>query len=135
MIASNQVTGNIGLFYVCYRLSQLGWNAMPTSRNARGIDVIAYNSDCSQMRKIQVKALRGRAPVPLGKSLDAMMGDFWIIVNNVGKDPSTFVMLPSEVKQRAHKGVRDGKISYWLQPKSYELNEFREAWQRLGQAS
>jgi hypothetical protein len=85
------------------------------------------------MKKIQVKALKGRAPVPLGKSLDTMMGDFWITVNNVGEKPSTFVMLPDEIRERAHKGVRDGKISYWLQPKSYELDEFREAWQRLGE--
>jgi len=34
----NQVTGNVGLYYVCYRLSRMGWNAMPTARNARGID-------------------------------------------------------------------------------------------------
>jgi hypothetical protein len=31
---SNQIVGNIGLYYVCYRLSCFGWNAMPTARNA-----------------------------------------------------------------------------------------------------
>ena len=36
-----QIVGNAGLYYASYRLSLLGWNAMPTSRNARGIDVIA----------------------------------------------------------------------------------------------
>ncbi len=30
----NQVVGNVGLFYVCYKLSRLGWNVMPTARNA-----------------------------------------------------------------------------------------------------
>ena len=40
-----QVTGNIGLYYVCYRLSRRGWNVMPTARNARGIDMIAYNKN------------------------------------------------------------------------------------------
>jgi len=40
-----QITGNIGLYYTCYRLSRLGWNVMPTSRNARGIDIIAYSTD------------------------------------------------------------------------------------------
>jgi hypothetical protein len=34
---NNQVVGNVGLFYVCYRLSRLGWNVMPTARNARGV--------------------------------------------------------------------------------------------------
>jgi hypothetical protein len=36
---SSQTVGNIGLFYVCYQLSRRGWNVMPTSRNARGMDV------------------------------------------------------------------------------------------------
>jgi hypothetical protein len=38
-----QVTGNIGIDYACYMLSRMGWNVMPTARNARGIDIIAYN--------------------------------------------------------------------------------------------
>src|SRR5689334_2198993 len=28
-----QLTGNVGLYYCCYRLSLLGWNVMPTARN------------------------------------------------------------------------------------------------------
>ena len=47
MKKDNQITGNVGLYYVCYRLSIMGWNAMPTARNARGIDIIAYNKDLS----------------------------------------------------------------------------------------
>src|SRR5688500_15621059 len=49
----NQVTGNAGLYYCSYRLSLLGWNVMPTSRNARGVDIIAYNADASQFVGIQ----------------------------------------------------------------------------------
>ncbi len=35
-------TRNAGLYYTCYPLSLLGWNVMPTARNARGVDIIAY---------------------------------------------------------------------------------------------
>jgi hypothetical protein len=42
---SSQVTGNVGLYYVCYQLAKRGWNVMPTSRNARSVDVIIYNHD------------------------------------------------------------------------------------------
>ena len=48
-----QITGNIGLYWTCYRLSRMGWNAMPTVRNARGVDVIAYDLGCSRMVSIQ----------------------------------------------------------------------------------
>jgi hypothetical protein len=112
-----QVTGNVGLYWVCYHLSRLGWNAMPTSRNARGVDIIAYDRNCSHTVSIQVKTLSRKNPVPLGTSLDRVMGDFWVIVNNVATSPVTYVLIPSGVKRLAHRGEKDGRISYWLQPR------------------
>ena len=35
VIANQQTVGNIGLYYVCYRLSRLGWNVMPTTRTQK----------------------------------------------------------------------------------------------------
>ncbi len=100
---------------------------MPTARNARGVDIIAYNRDCSHTLSIQVKTLSKRNPVPLGKSLEKVMGNYWIIVNNVIKDPQSYIMLPDEVKALAHRGEKDGKISYWLQPPAYCTSKFHEA--------
>ena len=105
---------------------------MPTARNARGVDVIAYNRDCSHMISVQVKTLSRRNPVPLGTTLDKIMGDFWIIVNNVVSTPQTYILLPGEVKEFAHRGEKDGRVSFWLQPSSYCVDEFFEAWNRIG---
>jgi len=127
-----QIVGNIGLYYACYQLSSFGWNVMPTARNARGVDIIAYNRDCSRFVGVQVKALSKRAPVPLGTTLDNIMGDFWIIVNNVTSAPRAFVMLPAEVKNLAHRGEKGGHVSYWLQPAAYDTEEFAEGWSRIG---
>ena len=127
-----QIVGNAGLYFTCYRLSLLGWNAMPTSRNARGIDIVAYSRDGKRFLGIQVKSLSKRAPVPLGKSLDRVMGDFWVIIAKVVSEPTIFILTPEEIKKRAHRGEKDGRVSYWLQPKDYELEEFREAWHRIG---
>ncbi len=132
MKKDTQVTGNIGLYWTCFHLSRMGWNAMPTSRNARGVDIIAYNRDCSRMIAIQVKTLSKRNPVPLGKSLDKVMGHFWVIVNNVVTQPQTYVLLPQEVIELAHRGEKEGRVSYWLQPSSYCVEEFHEAWDRIG---
>ena len=116
-----QLTGNVGLYYCCYRLSLLGWNVMPTARNARGVDIIAYSRDASRFVGVQVKAMSKRNPVPLGTSLDKIMGDFWVIVNKVATPtPSAFILLPSEVRERAHRGEKDGRVSFWLQPADYE---------------
>lgn len=129
-----QLTGNVGLYYCCYRLSLLGWNVMPTARNAMGIDIVAYSRDGSRFVGVQVKALSRRNPVPLGSSLDKMMGDYWVIVNKVvAPAPSAFILLPSEVRERAHRGEKDGRVTYWIQPNDYEKEPFREAWHRIGQ--
>jgi hypothetical protein len=130
-----QITGNVGLYYCCYKLSMLGWNVMPTARNARGVDIIAYNGDASRFIGIQVKALSKRTPVPLGLSLDKCMGDFWVIVNKVAvasELPSAFILTPAEVKKLAHRGEKDSRVSFWLQPGSYEQPRFKEAWERIG---
>lgn len=129
MKLDNQVTGNIGLYYVCYTLSRKGWNVMPTARNARGIDIVAYYKSGTQFIGIQVKTVADRYPVGVGVSLGNVMGDYWIIVNNVAKEakePNAFVLLPEEVKSLA---VRD--TQYWLEPKAYDIPEFKEAWDRI----
>jgi hypothetical protein len=123
-MASQQVTGNIGMYYAAYRLSRMGWNVMPTSRNARGIDLLIYNAAAHDYKGIQVKALsKHKPPVPLGKSIDILMGDWWIIVTKAGTDNPE-----DEVKDRAHRGVKDDRVSFWLQATKYHTDEFRDAW-------
>lgn len=126
-----QIVGNAGLYYVSHHLSLLGWNTLPTSRNAKGVDLICYNNDCTRMIGVQVKALSKKTPVPLGKCLDNIIGDFWVIVNNLATAPTAFIMLPDEVRDLAHRGVKNGKVSYWLQPKAYDCDSFRNAWNRF----
>lgn len=132
MVLEPQLTGNAGLYYCCYRLSLLGWNVMPTTRNARGVDIVAYSRDASRFVGVQVKALSKRNPVPLGTTLDKVMGDFWVIVNRVTSAPTVFVLLPSEVRALAHRGEKENRVSYWLQPGGYDQDQFREAWGRIG---
>lgn len=81
MKMQTQVTGNVGMYYACYKLSCMGWNVMPTARNA---------------------------------------------------SRNVYVMKSDEVRGHAHRGEKDGKVSFWLQPKSYEKAEFKEAWHRIG---
>jgi hypothetical protein len=130
-----QLVGNVGLYFTSYRLSLLGWNVMPTARNARGVDIIAYNEDATRFVGVQVKALSKRNPVPLGATLDKIMGDYWVVINRVIDQPTAFVLLPGEVKALAKRGEKDGRVSYWLQPKDYEQDQFREAWHRITPAA
>lgn len=126
-----QVTGNVGLYYVCYKLSMMGWNVMPTARNARGIDIVIYSRDAEKFLGIQVKALSKRDAVPIGSSVDKVMGDFWVIVNRVSTQPHAYVMSPEEVRSLCHRSGSD-KPSYWLEAKDYAVETFEEKWERIG---
>lgn len=128
-----QITGNIGMYYAAYRLSREGWNVMPTARNARGIDLLAYDTDATEFLSIQVKALSKRSAVPLGTDLRKIMGDWWIIVIRTSTpSPVSYVLEPGEVRALASQSEKNGTVSYWLEPKHYDDQSFREAWHRLG---
>jgi hypothetical protein len=60
------------------------------------------------------------------------MGDFWVIINKIVSEPTAFILTPDEVKRLAHRGESEGRISFWLQPASYEIDEYRGAWGRIG---
>ena len=121
----------MGLDYCRERLSSLGWNITAVARNVR-VDFIARSGDASRSVEIKVRTLSKRNAVGLGLSLDKVMGDFWVIVNNVATpDPSFFVLLPQEVKELASRDER-GKRQYWLEQRDYEQEQFREAWERIG---
>lgn len=129
----HQLTGNSGLYHVARELSRRGWHVMPTVRNARGADLYAATDDEARVLPIQSKALSKRAPVPLGTSLENLRSFWWIITVNANTAaPTCFVMTLDEVKAAAHRGEKDGRISFWLQPKAYSLPEYQEAWDRLG---
>jgi hypothetical protein len=128
-----QVVGNVGLYYVCYRLSRLAWNVMPTSRNARGIDALIYSQDGKRTHTLQIKALSRRSAVPLGTHLNSLFADYFIICRYVIQDtPECFVLTPAEVKHLAARNEKNGAASYWLDPKNYEASKYREAWERIG---
>ena len=129
---SNQVVGNAGLYFVCYELSKRGWNVLPTSRNIRGIDVVIYDANASRRKTVQVKALSKRAPVPLGNTTGGLeLADYIIICRQVfSQQPEVFVTTFAEVKKQIHRGEKNGKVSFWLQPKDYE--SFRDRWDKIG---
>ena len=121
----------MGRYYIFYELSKRGWNALPTSRNARGIDIInIYSQDAVRKYTIEVKALSKRAPVPLGNKFDNLYADYLIICRNVLKEPEIFLTKITDIMTSIHNGEKDGRFSYWLQPRDYE--RFKDNWGVIG---
>lgn len=130
-IRDNQLVGNTGLYYICYELSRLGWNVLPTSRNARGVDLVIYSRNARLKHTIQVKTLSKRNPVPFGNK-PSLIADY-LIICRVSEKPEVFVSKIDDIRDRIVKKTKNGKISYWLIPKNYE--EFRDNWRIIGKSS
>ncbi len=65
--------------------------------------------------------------MPFGNILIA---EYIFIVNNVFDSPNLYITDTPTAKPRIHEGTKNGKKSYWLQPKDYE--EFKDNWKIIG---
>ncbi len=106
---------------------------MPTIRNARGSDLIVVNDDETAFFGIQSKALSKRSAVPLGLDLNSLRSDWWIITVGANSDsPRCYVLSLEDVRRSASRD-KGGEQRYWLEARDYELEQYREAWSRLGE--
>jgi hypothetical protein len=111
---TNQITGNIGLYYVCYLLSELGWNVMPTSRNTRGVDIVIF--DEREKHTIQVKTLRERNNVSFGKTPDLFQDANYLVIVRLDQNR---IYITQDMKQvQNHLKTYKGKS--FLGWKTYE---------------
>lgn len=121
------LVGNIGLYYVAYKLSARGWNVVPTSRNARGVDLLLYDDAARRRPTVQVKTLTKRDPVPLGSSRENLFADFYVACVGVG-DPTTaprcYVMTCNEICRDMveNRARATGKPALWLAQRDYEAH-------------
>lgn len=94
---------------------------------------MCFSLDGEKKLLLQVKSLSKRNPVPLGNDPKKFMGDYWIIVTEaVGEKPTCYLLTPNQVKCSAHRGEKNGKVSYWLQPKQYATEDYLEKWDLIG---
>jgi hypothetical protein len=67
----------------------------------------------------------------MGTTLAGLMADYIIICRGMFDKPEVFIAGTDMIKSSIHKGIKNEKISYWLQPKNYE--EFKDNWILIGQ--
>jgi len=133
---NKQITGNAGLFYVAYKLSTMGWNVLPTSRNAKGIDIIAYSEDFKVIKKVQVKSFSKIQAVNFGKNKETLPADFYVMVSYVYKKPESYILTAEDVSRM----LTQHKSDYWLQikgsskepEKGFKKRRFKEKWDTIG---
>jgi hypothetical protein len=124
---------NVGLSYVRNQLSNRGWKVTPPTGNAKGVDFLVSGRDASRKLAIKVRAFSRRKAVSLGATPDNFLADYLVVCSKVIEDnPECFILTQEEVRELANRNEKDGRVSYWLELRDYEAEEFREKWGRIG---
>lgn len=129
----SQIVGNVGLYQVCAELSRLGFNVMPTARNAKGIDIVGYDEH-GKAFTVQVKTLTKRNTIPLTSNGSHLMADYFIVLILEGKYSGTYIWTREEM-QNIDISVfpgKDGKKHHWFQSKFWTKDlTSRNAWPKI----
>jgi hypothetical protein len=79
----------------------LGWNALPTSRNAKGVDIMICDQQAKRTGTIQAKSLTKLNAVPMSSPRN-LIAKYLVIVRNVDKpNPELLVTeINDELKEK-----------------------------------
>jgi hypothetical protein len=133
MTLDRQTVRNIGLSHARAQLSNRGWKVKPPTGDAKGVDFLVYGQDASRGLTIKVRAFSRRKAVSLGATPDNFLAHYLVVCSQVIEDnPECFVLTREEVRGLANRNDKDGKVSYWLELRDYETEQYREKWGRIG---
>jgi len=135
MPSKKQLTGMRGVYLVAAELSKQGFIASPTSRSARGADILATDAECRRAFSIQVKT---SAPVSsywlLSEHAKEMRSDTHIYVFvNIKKEgiPPEFYVVPSAVVAERMWVEKQRGGSVWYSFTLDDAKPFQDRWDIL----
>lgn len=135
MPSKGQLTGMTGVYLVSAELSRRGFVACPTSRSARGADILVTNQNCTHACSLQVKTNGKSASFwllnPHAKEMVSPT-HFYVLVN-VRKDGHEFFVVPSRVVARKMDVVKQGKTT-WYSISRENVRQFEDKWDLIGEA-
>src|SRR5215472_16136479 len=104
MSQTKQITGMRGVYLVAAEMSRHGFIATPTSRSARGADILCTDAECKRAFSVQVKTKSTRASYwLLSRDYKQFVSDSHLYVFVSIKEegvPCEFFIVPSKVVAR-----------------------------------
>ena len=135
MPTKGQLTGMTGVYIVAAELSRRGFIACPTSRSARGADILVSDQNCKHALSVQVKTNAKSASFwLLNLHAKEMVSPthFYVLVNLL-TDGYEFYIVPSRVIARRMVGpVTEGKSTFCSISRE-NVKEFKDEWDLLGE--
>jgi hypothetical protein len=98
MASKHQMTGMLGVYLVAAELSRLGFIVSPTSRSARGADLLVTDQECRKAWSVQVKTNSKPARFWLvNRNAETLISasHVYVFVNLRGSERPEYVVVPS----------------------------------------
>jgi hypothetical protein len=134
MILKTQLTGMRGVYLVAAELSRIGFIASPTSRSARGADILATDQKCKHAYSIQVKTNTTTFSFWLlnkeAKELKSP-SHFYAFVNLRTNGEIEYYIVPSSVVADKTKVEKSRKGSIWYSFSLQNAKEYKDKWSIL----
>jgi len=136
MPSKGQLTGMLGVYLVAAELSRRGLIASPTSRSARGADILVTDQNCKHACSLQVKTNGKNASFWLlnAHAKEMVVPTHLYVLVNVRKDEDEFFVVPSQEIASRMDVVTQGK-STWYSIYRERIKEFQDRWDLAGEAS
>jgi len=113
MATQTQLTGMTGVYLAAAELSHRGFIVSPTSRSARGADLLVTDQDCRKAWPVQVKTnAEKRSTWSLSEGDSAFHSDshLYVFVNlKGGSRPEYMVVASQHVTDKMKRGVNSSR--------------------------
>lgn len=134
MPSKGQTNGMIGVYLASAELARRGFTACPTSRNARGADILVTDQNCTKAFSIQVKTNGKNANFWLlnAHAKEMVSSTHFYVLVNLRKDETDFFVVPSRVVARKMDVAKQGKTT-WYSISRENVMKFKDKWDLLGE--
>lgn len=120
-----------GVYLVAAQLASMGLVASPTSRNAKGADILVSTDDCTKIWAVQVKTNKSSANFFLvGKAAKELSATnyVYVLVNLAGPDGIQYFVVPSSVVAKKTRVDKSSTGSEWWYVMRKDVEQFRNKW-------
>jgi hypothetical protein len=131
MPSKNQLTGMRGVYLVAAELTRHGFIASPTSRSARGADILVTDQHCKNAFSVQVKTNASTFSFwLLSESAKGMISSshIYVLVNlKSGGSQIEYFIIPSEVLAKKMLIAKQGN-NIWYSINRKDIEEYKDKW-------
>jgi len=131
MVLKTQLTGMCGVYLVAAELSKRGFIVSPTSRNAKGADILVTDQKCKHAYSIQVKTnARTFGFWLLNKEAKELKSPshFYVFVNLRTNGEIEYYIVPSYIVAKKTREEKTKKGSIWYSFSLQDAKKYKNKW-------